>query len=213
MDRSFAARRGSLRLVSLLTGNRSAFRRYGVAVAAVLVVVAFQLVFQELLLSRALLVIFVPAILISSIVGGLWPGLLSVALSLAASAVIGSLWDTPEVSSLNYVVFAVVGAIIAWLGETLQYSYQAMADTQRQLVAREAHLSSILDTVPDATVVIESDGTIVSFNAAAVRQFGYREDEVVGRNVRMLMPEPYRHEHDGYIQRYLGTGGTARPSR
>lgn len=206
MNQSFAARRGSLRLVSLLTGDRSAFRRYGIAVVTVLIVVAFQFLFQELLLTRVLLVVYVPAILISSIVGGLWPGLLSVAVSLGTSVLIGGLKDVPEVGAVNYGLFAIVGVIIAWLGETLQYSYQAMADTQRQLVAREAHLSSILDTVPDATVVIEPDGTIVSFNAAAVRQFGYREDEVIARNVRMLMPEPYRHEHDGYMQRYLRTG-------
>jgi two-component system sensor kinase FixL len=74
------------------------------------------------------------------------------------------------------------------------------------LEEREAHLRSILDTVLDATVVIEQDGTIVSFNSAAVRQFGYAEDEVVGQNVRMLMPEPYRREHDSYIHRYLLTG-------
>ncbi|MEK1888400.1 MAG: PAS domain S-box protein, partial [Phyllobacterium sp.] len=74
------------------------------------------------------------------------------------------------------------------------------------LDAREAHLRSILDTVLDATVVIEKDGTITSFSAAAVRQFGYTEAEVVGRNVRILMPEPYKQEHDGYISRYLRTG-------
>jgi two-component system sensor kinase FixL len=55
-------------------------------------------------------------------------------------------------------------------------------------------------------VVIERDGTIVSFNGAAVRQFGYRENEVIGQNVRILMPEPYRAGHDGYIHRYLTTG-------
>lgn len=70
---------------------------------------------------------------------------------------------------------------------------------------RDAHLRSILDTALDATVVIESDGTIVSFNAAAVRQFGYTPKEAVGNNVRMLMPAPYREQHDGYLQRYVAT--------
>ena len=64
----------------------------------------------------------------------------------------------------------------------------------------------MLDTVPDATIVIDDRGIIQSFNAAAERLFGYREAEVVGQNVSMLMPTPFREEHDGYIARYLATG-------
>ena len=88
----------------------------------------------------------------------------------------------------------------------LHHARRLMDNTETSLKARDAHLRSILDTVLDATVVIEKDGTIVSFNAAAVRQFGYAEMEVIGQNVRILMPEPYRHEHDGYMQRYATTG-------
>jgi two-component system sensor kinase FixL len=72
--------------------------------------------------------------------------------------------------------------------------------------AREAHLRSILDTVPDAMVVIDEQARITSFSAAAVRQFGYTPVEVVGRNVSLLMPEPYRSRHDAYMARYLTTG-------
>ena len=74
------------------------------------------------------------------------------------------------------------------------------------LKAREAHLSSILETIPEAMVVIDETAVVRSFSAAAIRQFGYRPDEVVGRNVSMLMPEPYRTRHDGYLARYLSTG-------
>jgi two-component system sensor kinase FixL len=74
------------------------------------------------------------------------------------------------------------------------------------LRAREAHLQSILDTVPDAMVVIDEQARIRSFSAAAVRKFDYQPDEVIGRNVSMLMPEPYRGQHDGYMHRYLATG-------
>lgn len=78
--------------------------------------------------------------------------------------------------------------------------------TQAHLVAREAHLRSILDTVPEAMVVIDESGTITSFSAAAERLFGFGSGEVLGRNVRILMPEPDRGAHDGYISRYLTTG-------
>jgi len=78
--------------------------------------------------------------------------------------------------------------------------------TENQLRARETQLSSILSTVPDAMVVIDDGGTIVSFSAAAERLFGYREEDVVGRDVGMLMLEPDRGRHDSYISRYLATG-------
>ena len=74
------------------------------------------------------------------------------------------------------------------------------------LERRESHLRSILETVPDAMVVIADDGTICSFSAAAERLFGFAEADVMGRNVSMLMPEPDRGRHDGYLTRYLTTG-------
>ncbi|MHB2205301.1 PAS domain-containing sensor histidine kinase [Methylobacterium sp. CM6257] len=77
--------------------------------------------------------------------------------------------------------------------------------TEAELRAREAHLQSILDTVPEAMIVIDEAGVIQSFSAAAVRLFGYTADEAVGRNVKLLMPEPMRSEHDGYLERYRRT--------
>jgi two-component system sensor kinase FixL len=71
---------------------------------------------------------------------------------------------------------------------------------------RELRLSSILDTVPDAIVLIDEQGIIQSFSPAAVRLFGYTEAEIIGQNVKILMPSPYRNEHDSYLARYLATG-------
>lgn len=70
----------------------------------------------------------------------------------------------------------------------------------------ESHLRSILATVPDAMVVIDARGCILSFSVAAERMFGYAEAEVVGENVSMLMPSPDRERHDGYLHHYLRTG-------
>jgi two-component system sensor kinase FixL len=67
-------------------------------------------------------------------------------------------------------------------------------------------LRSILETVPDAMIVIDENGIIQSFSAAAERLFGYTTAEVRGRNVNMLMPAPYRDEHDRYLYRYHSTG-------
>jgi two-component system sensor kinase FixL len=70
----------------------------------------------------------------------------------------------------------------------------------------EAHLRSILATVPDAMVVIDEVGLILSFSAAAEKMFDYAESEVVGENVKMLMPNPDRDRHDQYLVNYLTTG-------
>jgi two-component system, LuxR family, sensor kinase FixL len=72
--------------------------------------------------------------------------------------------------------------------------------------ATEAHLRSILATVPDAMIIIDEVGTILSFSTAAEKMFGYAEEEVVGENVSMLMPSPDRERHDGYLKNYRDTG-------
>jgi two-component system sensor kinase FixL len=77
---------------------------------------------------------------------------------------------------------------------------------QGELQEREAHLQSVLDTVPDAMVVIDTRGIMQSFSNTAEKLFGYTAAEAVGRNVSMLMPEPYRAQHDGNLGRYLATG-------
>ncbi len=67
-------------------------------------------------------------------------------------------------------------------------------------------LRSILETVPDAMIVIDEHGIVQFFSSAAERLFGYTAEEVRGQNVRLLMPPPYREQHDGYLGRYLRTG-------
>lgn len=73
-------------------------------------------------------------------------------------------------------------------------------------IQAEAHLRSILATVPDAMVVIDEAGLILTFSAAAEKMFGYSEQEVLGRNVSMLMPSPDRERHDRSLANYLTTG-------
>ena len=80
-------------------------------------------------------------------------------------------------------------------------------DPQDNATSREqALLGSILATVPDALIVIDATGHIVSFSPAAQRMFQYAEADVLGRNVAMLMPSPDRERHDSYLQHYHDTG-------
>ena len=71
---------------------------------------------------------------------------------------------------------------------------------------QEARYRSIVDTAVDPIVVIDDQGTIHSFNRAAEATFGYAAEEAVGANVRLLMPEPHRTAHDGYLARHRETG-------
>ena len=75
-----------------------------------------------------------------------------------------------------------------------------------ELESREAHLRSVLDSIPDAMIVIDANGVMQSFSATAERLFGFRAAEAIGQNVSVLMPSPYREQHDGYLARYFATG-------
>jgi two-component system sensor kinase FixL len=77
---------------------------------------------------------------------------------------------------------------------------------EETLRIRESHLRSILETIPDAMIVIDGNGIMQFFSSAAERQFGYTQSEAIGQNVNTLMPNPDRSRHDGYLARYLSTG-------
>jgi len=79
-------------------------------------------------------------------------------------------------------------------------------EKENQNEERERHLALILDTIPDAMIVIDQHGIMQFFSNAAERQFGYSASEAIGENVSILMPEPDRSRHDDYIARYLTTG-------
>lgn len=83
---------------------------------------------------------------------------------------------------------------------------QRVADRTRELRQREERLRAILNTVVDAVVTIDGHGIIIGVNPATERMFGYTEGEMLGQNVKMLMPPPYREEHDSYIERFRRTG-------
>ncbi|HHY85519.1 MAG TPA: PAS domain S-box protein [Verrucomicrobia bacterium] len=81
---------------------------------------------------------------------------------------------------------------------------EQMAEAARR--DSEERLRAILETAVEAIITIDERGQIESFNRAAERMFGYSAAEVIGQNVSLLMPSPYREEHDRYIQNYLSSG-------
>ena len=104
------------------------------------------------------------------------------------------------VSPLRDAAGAVVGA------STIARDITAQKRDVERLRESEARLRSIVDAAVDGIIVIDARGRIEAFNPGAERLFGYRADEVLGLNVSILMPQPYRDEHDGYMARYLETG-------
>ena len=127
--------------------------------------------------TQSLYLFLMPALFIAGIVGGLGPGLLSTALCLAlhlyATGEYRNLTDSNShffaVEWSRAAIFVVLGVGIAWFGERLRKARIAADESARAMMAREAHLQSILDTVPDAMVVIDTTGYIQSFSAAARR--------------------------------------------
>ncbi len=81
-------------------------------------------------------------------------------------------------------------------------------ETENALVESEATLRAILETCVDGIITIDAEGSILSFNPAAVRIFGYQPYEVIGEAVKMLMPDPHHGRHPGYIRQFLETKKT-----
>jgi len=75
-----------------------------------------------------------------------------------------------------------------------------------QLQLSELRQKAMFDTAVDAIITIEKDGVITTVNPSVERLFGWRKEELIGRNVKMLMPEQQRTQHDGYLRNYLDTG-------
>lgn len=82
----------------------------------------------------------------------------------------------------------------------------SLNEATQQAKDRQARISAVLETVVDGIITIDNQGNIESFNRAAEKIFGYSSTEITGKNVKSLMPAPFREEHDGYLKNYRETG-------
>ncbi|WP_293474928.1 PAS domain S-box protein [Phenylobacterium sp.] len=177
-----------------------------IALAVTGVCAAVRVLLDPIFHDDLVFLMFVPALLASAAVGGLGPTVVAGVLSTAISvAIVGWRADDGELWVRAGVFVALTLAVGAFGSRALRDSREINQYVD-DLRAREAHLQSILDTVPDAMIVIDERGIMQSFSTAAERQFGWTAAEVVGKNVSLLMPEPYRSAHDGYMERYKVTG-------
>jgi two-component system, LuxR family, sensor kinase FixL len=190
-----------------LTGaGQTQLRACFLSIGFVCVAALAQLALTSIIQQEAPYLFYIPAILLAATLGGFGPGLLATFLSLLFSLPLAKLPALPANEFIGAIAFAVVGLGMSLAGEGLRRARIRASETAEDLRAREAHLQSILDTVPDAMIVIDTSGTIHSFSSAAEHQFGYNAAAVIGQNIKVLMPSPYRESHDGYIKRYLDTG-------
>ena len=168
---------------------------------------AIRMLFADYLGQRATFIFFVPAVVVAGAFSGLRAGLFAsiagAAVGLACDRVAGPIAPGSLIAAAAFIL---IGIAVALGGEWFQNAREEAERVNADLARREAHLRSILDTVPDAMVLIDEAGRIHDFSPAAERLFGWTAGEVEGRNVSMLMPSPYREAHDGYLDRYYRTG-------
>lgn len=178
-------------------------RAYGLTLAACGAAFVLASALRGVMPDMPRFMVFAAIAVGASLLGGAGPGLLATVLGLAGGRALDG--GAPESASAS-LTFAAVGLGAAVLGHWAERRRRAGEEASVALATREAHLRSIFDTAPEAMIVINPLGIVQSYGASAERMFQWRAVEVIGRNISMLMPQPFRDQHDGYVQRYLQTG-------
>jgi two-component system, LuxR family, sensor kinase FixL len=157
--------------------------------------------------SHSVYLFCAPVLVACAALGG-FPSAMSAAVILAAGGFIADLHGRmPQAERFGRVaLFLLLGVGLAYAGERLRRWAGARGRRAALVSDREAILRASVDAVPDATLVIDELGAIVSFSHAAELLFGWRADDVCGRGVEVLMPKGAAEAHEGHIQRYLQTG-------
>lgn len=133
------------------------------------------------------------------IVAGLyasWPSAAKEVALFDRTAGLAALWSVFLVGRANKRMLTKIGVALE----------QRVCERTAGLAENQQRLQAVLDTTVEGIVTIQEHGRVESMNNSAQRMFGYSAEEVIGRNVSMLMPSPYREQHDDYIVRYLETG-------
>jgi two-component system sensor kinase FixL len=192
------------------TAGSPSLVRYGVALCALGIVLLIRYLFRDGVGLKVPYLQFYPAIMVAAWYGGLGPGVLITALSAVVAMAFLlppegiAVGDPADLASLS--VFAATGLVISWLSDRLHRAEHAQRQEAAMATSRAERLDAILNMTADGIIVIDAAGRIEAFNRGAQTLFGYPEDEVLGRNVSILMPSPQHEQHDSYLERYLRTG-------
>jgi two-component system, LuxR family, sensor kinase FixL len=158
------------------------------------------------LFSHSIYLFCLPALLVCAGLGG-FPSAMTATVILAAGAYVADGYTgLPPAERVGRVVlFLLLGAAVAYAGARLRQAHEASRARLHRLEEHDAILRATLDAVPDASVVIDEEGIVVTFSHAAEQLFGWAAGDICGRNVEQLMPKSHATAHDGYVQRYLQT--------
>ncbi len=195
---------------SILAGYGSlprALSYYSLAIALIAVALFLHEFLERLLGDQATYLLFaVPAVIIAGGLGGIGPALLTTALGIVVGFYFsGETYSLTLEQFVSLGAFCALGAGMGVLGDRLKRARSASAASVQELHIREAHLRSILDTIPDAMVVVDDEGSIQSFSSTAERLFGYAQSEVLAQNVELLVRPADRRNHRRHIQDYITT--------
>lgn len=179
-------------------------RAYGLTLAAWFAALVLAALLRTAAPDAPRFMMFVAVVVGASLLGGAGPGLFATLLGLIGGLLLEQ--RGASFGSVGSLLFLCVGLGSAWLGAWAEERRRIGEEAQAALAAREAHLRSIFDTAPEAMIVIDTAGIVQSYGVSAERMFLWRPAEIIGRNVSLLMPEPFREQHDNYVRRYLQTG-------
>jgi len=182
------------------------WRAYGLALVLVATAWLGSFLLQPMIGEAAAPLLAVAAVIVTAAFAGFGPAVTATLLSAAGALALHGRDGLSRVDVFTTLLFIGLGLVVAALGGWLQKARLRSTANAKALIERQTYLTSVLDTVPDAIIVIDKAGLVQSFSPAAERLFGWRAQEVIGRNVKMLMPSPYREGHDGYLLRYQQTG-------
>ena len=174
---------------------------YGIAVAAVLVASAVRWLVSGQIAQGLTFITYFPAVIIATILGGFWPGVLATALSTIIAWLLFLLptigWELGQREVVSLLLFAFVSGINVLLVVLMN----AAVD---RVIAQEQNVRILIDSAPNGIVVVDEQGTIKLVNTSAEKLFGYSRSDLVGQKIEVLVPESKVAAHKAERDTFLG---------